>query len=1261
MSSPPDSPRTRRLSRARARATSPNSVGGSAYVPPGLDTIGSDLGSSSLGGVSSLDHTNGNAGGIVEGGGIGGRSGNMNIVGIGDRGGNDRDRPDVSGVQAGGHNVNSFPPEDFVTQPLKPKKGLTGKISTLFRNRESSRERRGLASKGSFASNSTAASKNNKNTPTNRLPPGLVGGGAKKKSGANKKNTSGKDDDDRSVGNVSVGSHASRTSKRIMYSSYNDDEDSDDSYESRVSRASRTSRDGDDHGDDADEETSQIGDDEPKTILRYRGFSTSISSLFLDEPLVCASMGCFGLILSNRTEYLLQLRNERRGTISPKRGADRKRLPSRIVAYGLIMTILGMFMTFIVWGFGTGNGIAEGYVNGIDYNGNKNGNDDYYNNNGNNNNDQAADWENGEWDDYLQRDDDTYNNNQDDNADGYNGNNNADGYNGNNNANGYNGNNNANGYNGNNNNYNNGYSGTNYNTDDAAAAADDYYAADDDGNANNDDAANNNNDYAANSNDDAAAAADDYYTDDDGNRVRHLEVDDKGRVHKTRGVFKLRDYQQGLWDPIFGFIRDEWYRDQDESQVAEKSGQRHRLQQNSASGYSGYAVNSGSNSSGSASESGSDDFYNEVEEVMRQRGLAANIRVGLLFAFLLFLGILGRRRRMRTRFYLVRARAQEDHLYYASANVGSVRRVANDDSREDQYEGACSHTLCGCYPVDEVELGEESHEEVEVTDSGIFKRKKKRYHEDSTARIFNCLMATCCGMACKCWFQCLSVCALAQEAREIRLLLPPRYQRVDYITHQPFHEYQKAVNDLRRGWLGKTRGKGGIMPHFNALSRLARYILALFTFSLVAITATLLFNPMAAFSWQDAVVLAATFLQSFLVLFIVHWIFHKSDLSLDAVIKFFAAGFLIAVPTAFFFEGLLVNVILIGAWSMYELSAAIAGDVFIDWVFDHWRLIWILGELVNAYIVAAVTEEVCKYYTFRCVEHPDLIFLTGLNRTVQDDAAVDGGLVKYPFASHQVQELNRDNSFDNISTMSHRSTKSGRSRRSRRKEKDETLIARTGTRDDEFEEDDADVRTYTQKAMAITTGMIGVAVGLACAENFMYVFLLGGASGAHAADDEYHDREDVMEEWIVLFFRSIFPIHALAAAMQSINMIRKFVESSEDSGHRIGAGRIILPAVIIHGSFDAVLMGINVFVETAWDQYLADNDGNMPDEPPYNAFIVNLVAWVSITVIMLSGFLWYYRENRAQRQRLIVLEEKEKANSDGTQGSYAPKKELELV
>ncbi len=587
---------------------------------------------------------------------------------------------------------------------------------------------------------------------------------------------------------------------------------------------------------------------------------------------------------------------------------------------------------------------------------------------------------------------------------------------------------------------------------------------------------------------------------------------------------------------------------------------------------------------------------------------------------------------MRTRFQLVLARAQEDHLYYASSDEAAARRVAFDDTREDQYEGACSHTLCGCYPVDEVDSAMDD-ENVQVTDSGIFRRKLKRHNEDIIARSLNCLMATCCGSLCLCWFQCLSICALAQEAREVRLLIPPRYQRIDYITHQPFHEYQEAVNDLRRGWLGKARRISGFLPHYNALSRLSRYILLLSIATVLAILATLLFNPRAAFSWRDAVVLVATFLQSFLVLFVVHWIFHKSDLSLAAVIKLFAAGFLIAVPTAFFFEGLLINIFNLGIFFVYDTLASVMGESFSTWVDLHWRVIWMLGELVNAFTVAAVTEELCKYYSFRCVEHPDLVFLTGLQRDTQEEDAVDGGLVKYPFASHKVQELSRNRSFrddGSVSEHSHRSNRSNRSRSQNRRS--EELIERTGTTDAEFDEDELDVRTRRQKAMAITTGMISVAVGLACAENFVYVFVLGGAVG-----------DDPLEAWITLIFRSIFPVHALAAAMQSINMIRKFVEFDDQNGHRVGVGRILFPAVMIHGSFDAVLMGINVYVVTATDNYKANNGGDDAESSPYNAFVVNLVAWISIIGIMIAGLLWYYSENRKQRSRLKILEEKDKA------------------
>ena len=252
--------------------------------------------------------------------------------------------------------------------------------------------------------------------------------------------------------------------------------------------------------------------------------------------------------------------------------------------------------------------------------------------------------------------------------------------------------------------------------------------------------------------------------------------------HRIQGIFKVRDYHEAVLKPFGEYLLYEWTRTEIKTN---KLSNLRRIEE---------SVNSDTNSGNTSSSTGSNTYKKDQS----QRDLASDIRVALLFTFLLFLGILGRRRRMRTRFYLVRARAQDDHLYYASSDEAAARRVAYDDSREDQYEGACSHTLCGCYPIDESEA-HPNDEEVKATDSGIFKLRKRPHQEDIVARCFNCFMSACCGAIFKCWFQCLSICALAQEAREIRLLVPPRYQRIDFITHQPFHEYQEAVNDLRRG------------------------------------------------------------------------------------------------------------------------------------------------------------------------------------------------------------------------------------------------------------------------------------------------------------------------------------------------------------------------------------------------------------------------------------------------------------------------------
>jgi len=184
--------------------------------------------------------------------------------------------------------------------------------------------------------------------------------------------------------------------------------------------------------------------------------------------------------------------------------------------------------------------------------------------------------------------------------------------------------------------------------------------------------------------------------------------------------------------------------------------------------------------------------------------------------------------------------------------------------------------------------------------------------------------------------------------------------------------------------------------------------------------------------------------------------------------------------------------------------------------------------------------------------------------------------------------------------------------------------ARSRLREDE-EYDEPELRTVRQQAAAITTGMISVAVGLACAENFMYVFFLGGSRGNSGA---------IWQELMILLFRSVFPVHALAAAMQSINMIKKFVEEPQN---HIGVGRIILPAVLLHGTFDAILLSITTYIETKYDEFYA-NGGNDADGLPFNAVAVNIVAWTSILGLMGFGFIWFMIQSRRQTKRLALVE-----------------------
>lgn len=331
------------------------------------------------------------------------------------------------------------------------------------------------------------------------------------------------------------------------------------------------------------------------------------------------------------------------------------------------------------------------------------------------------------------------------------------------------------------------------------------------------------------------------------------------------------------------------------------------------------------------------------------------------------------------------------------------------------------------------------------------------------------------------------------------------------------------------------------------------------------------------------------------------------------MIKFFAAGFVIATPMAFLIEIIVVNV-LMGFYYVFALIVMLVNNDGIGtWFYNNYRYFLVVGDIIQAFLVAAATEEFCKYYTFRSVEHPDLIFLTGLDRSKQDIHAKMGGGEAYPYSSNNASALDsRVGSFE--STFS--SKASGYGRKNHRGISPSTKRRFNFGKKKGEEEEMEDVRTVRQRAAALTIAMISTAVGLACAENFIYVFFLSGSN--------------TQEEITMLLFRSIFPVHALCAGIQSIGVIKKFLEVGQERSS-IGVGKIVFPSIMLHGAFDSVLMIINSYIDV-----VAETDDDQLPKP--NTLIINVVAACCVISVMFIGTVWYWRQNRQQKARLKVLE-----------------------
>ena len=159
------------------------------------------------------------------------------------------------------------------------------------------------------------------------------------------------------------------------------------------------------------------------------------------------------------------------------------------------------------------------------------------------------------------------------------------------------------------------------------------------------------------------------------------------------------------------------------------------------------------------------------------------------------------------------------------------------------------------------------------------------------------------------------------------------------------------------------------------------------------------------------------------------------------------------------------------------------------------------------------------------------------------------------------------------------------------------------------------------QATAIMLAMIAVAMGFTCCENLVYLFV--------------YSKGSVQMQLTVLISRSLFPVHPIAAAIQSIGVCRRELEGDKAVTGRLG--RIILPAVVFHGGYDFFILWID-FLATRHGTYAnKDDDGSSSASDDDNLIAVAVSFAVSVLSICLAlYYLWI--EGTQQRERLADMD-----------------------
>ncbi|VEU39025.1 unnamed protein product [Pseudo-nitzschia multistriata] len=450
---------------------------------------------------------------------------------------------------------------------------------------------------------------------------------------------------------------------------------------------------------------------------------------------------------------------------------------------------------------------------------------------------------------------------------------------------------------------------------------------------------------------------------------------------------------------------------------------------------------------------------------------------------------------------------------------------------------------CSCYPYDvEVSL-DAVGDDIDVA---------RKLMIPSSADLSTCLFRVwsnfCCGTLCQCWCQCCGMCAIGQEDRELELILKkndnPGALHIDYITFQPYSEYFPAIRAIQNS------REASFSKHWSALSELSKRILRCAFYVILISCSLFVLSQQEHYGIKIGVALGV-WIQPCIVLYFVWWRWNRFDISFDAVIKYFASGYVIGVFQAFMVETIMS--IPYGVFATIELSSEVVSEVgqnatdpttyledrknVAKMMKDYWG-VNALYLFVGAFIMAAFVEEVVKYYCYWTIEMPEQIYDTQKSKISQ--------------------------------------------------------------------------------ANYVTIGMVSASLGFACKENMQYVF-----------QSQY-----VGDELLTLFLRSLLALHPLCAAIQSLGVIKRDILGDPSSS----LGRILLPAVILHGAFDfaEMLLAYFLYINDLEEQGTfapssAQDTGSQPSSG------IGIVSPVGVGgIFMIVGLMYYFFRARLQQNQLAL-------------------------